>query len=65
VSEKKLKVGDLVRIGGSVRLWRVAEVDPVHPDKPHPPSTYLVVIAPEDGVGPNLRYGNHPLTRVD
>lgn len=59
----KLKSGDRVRIGNSVRTFIVEEVDPPGA-LACAPSSYVVRIRQEDGKGPDLIYGNHRLILV-
>jgi hypothetical protein len=61
---EKLKVGDRVRLRTSQRIFVVAEVDPPGGDAPLPPATQVVLLTPEDGKGPEQRYGNAVLVKV-
>lgn len=60
---EKLKVGDRVRIGKGQRIFAVAEVDPCGCN-PLAPATYTVRIAPEDGKGVDLLYGNTGVEKI-
>lgn len=60
---EKLKVGDRVRIRTSQKVYVVAEVDPPG-GTPLAPATHIVLLAPEDGKGPEQRYGNAVLVKV-
>lgn len=61
---EKLKVGDRVRIRTSQKIFVVAEVDPPGGDSPLAPATQVLRLAPEDGKGPEQRYGNAMLVKV-
>jgi len=58
-----LKVGDRVRIRTSQKIYVVAEVDPSG-GTPIAPATQVVLLTPEDGKGPEQRYGNAVLVKV-
>lgn len=60
---EKLKVGDRVRIRTSQKIYVVSEVDPSG-GTPIPPATQIVLLTPEDGKGPEQRYGNAVLVKV-
>jgi len=64
MTEEKLKTFDRVRIDKAHRVYVVQEVDPPGAT-PLAPSTYIVIIVPEDGKGPALQYGNHRLNKLD
>jgi hypothetical protein len=58
-----LKAGDRVRIRNSDRIFTIVEINPPG-CTPYPPATFTVRMAPEDGKGPELLYGNAILTKV-
>lgn len=59
----KLKVGDRVKIRNGIKIYSVEEVD--RPSwEAAPPSTYVVRMVPEDGKGPEVRYGNAALVKI-
>lgn len=58
-----LKVGDRVRIRTSQKIYVVSELDPSS-GTPIPPATQIVLLTPEDGKGPEQRYGNAVLVKV-
>jgi hypothetical protein len=61
---EKLNVGDRVRVRNSLKIFIVAEIDPHGGDAPLAPATHVVLLRPEDGKGPDLRYGNAVLVKV-
>jgi hypothetical protein len=61
---EKLKAGDRVRVRNSQKIFVVAEIDPPGGDAPLAPATHVVLLRPEDGKGPDLRYGNAVLVKV-
>ena len=60
---QKLQVGDRVRIRTSQKIYVVSELDPSG-GTPIPPATQIVLLTPEDGKGPEQRYGNAVLVKV-
>lgn len=60
---EKLKVGDRVRIRTSQKIYVVAEID-LPGATPLAPATQVVLLTPEDGKGPEQRYGNAVLAKL-
>jgi len=60
---EKLKVGDRVCIRAGQKIYVIAEVDPSG-GTPLAPSTYIVLLRPEDGKGPEQRYGDAFISKL-